>query len=146
PIQSGVWTEHGIVGPEEGPDENAAAEPAGSTPAGNMDGEKAGQERDDNAIGMKLVWCPPGKFTMGGFKGEGAPPGWKASVEVSLSSGFWLGKYEVTQSQWTQLGTPLLWKGQANVREGDDFPATYLSWENAMAFCAKLTARERAAG
>jgi len=32
------------------------------------------------------------------------------------------------------------------VKEGDNFPATYLSWENAMAFCAKLTARERKAG
>ncbi len=38
------------------------------------------------------------------------------------------------------------WKGKANVIEGDDVAASYVSWTNAMEFCRKLTEKERAAG
>ncbi|MFN5529452.1 MAG: protein kinase domain-containing protein, partial [Planctomycetaceae bacterium] len=29
------------------------------------EGSQAGEERDDNGLKMKFVWCPPGQFTMG---------------------------------------------------------------------------------
>ncbi|MFN0051940.1 MAG: hypothetical protein ACKV0T_07095 [Planctomycetales bacterium] len=34
-------------------------------PANSMLGEQAGQEREDNGLKMKFVWCPPGGFEMG---------------------------------------------------------------------------------
>jgi sulfatase modifying factor 1 len=38
------------------------------------------------------------------------------------------------------------WKGQEFTKEGADFPATYVSWDTATAFCRKLTEQERQAG
>jgi formylglycine-generating enzyme required for sulfatase activity len=60
-------------------------------------GSKAGDERD--VAGVKLCWCPPGKFTMGSPPGE--PERWPCEdqVEVALTRGFWAGKYEVTKGQ-----------------------------------------------
>ena len=34
------------------------------------------------------------------------------------------------------------WKGEDYVREGDDYPAVYVSWDDAAAFCKKLSAME----
>ena len=31
---------------------------------------RAGQRRDDNGLGMKFCWCPPGTFHMGGVAGR----------------------------------------------------------------------------
>ncbi len=52
---------------------------------------------------MAMVWCPPGKFMMGSPASEpGRQPFGpnEAQHEVTLTQGFWLGKYEVTQRQW----------------------------------------------
>src|SRR5262245_65467182 len=58
-------------------------------------GRKAGEERE--VAGMKLCWCPPGKFTMGSPPGEPERRPGEDQVEVTLSRGFWTGKYEVTR-------------------------------------------------
>jgi formylglycine-generating enzyme required for sulfatase activity len=58
-------------------------------------GSKAGDERE--VAGIKLCWCPPGKFVMGS-------PASEDQVEVTLSKEFWTGKYEVTQGQWKRVG------------------------------------------
>ena len=34
------------------------------------------------------------------------------------------------------------WKGKSLVQEGDDYAATYVSWQNAVAFCQKLSSRD----
>src|SRR5262245_25783640 len=60
--------------------------------ADSMLGEEAGQVRDDNAIKMKFVWCPPGVFIMGDTD-EGTTRG-------VMTRGYWLGRYEVTQAEW----------------------------------------------
>jgi formylglycine-generating enzyme required for sulfatase activity len=65
---------------------------------------------------------------------------------VLLTRGYWLGKHEVTQSQWRTMMATTPWQGQARVMEGDNSPASYISWEDAMAFCQKLTQQERESG
>jgi formylglycine-generating enzyme required for sulfatase activity len=48
-----------------------------------------------NAIGMEFVWIPPGSFKMGsetGLEDE------KPVHRVTISEGFYMGKYEVTQA------------------------------------------------
>src|SRR5205823_14677013 len=116
-VTSGVWTDEGIVGPEqkpyEGTEETPNAQPqADNRPPQNVQGERAGQERDDNELKMKFVWCPPGEFTMGSL--DGAATLRIEPVEAALTEGFWMGKYEVTQSEWARLKTTALWKGQKN--------------------------------
>ncbi len=125
---------------ESKPDEPDKAKNSASD---SMLGKEPGQVRDDNGLKMKLVWCPPGTFTMGSPKSEANRGDDEDPVEVTLTKGFWLGKYEVTQSEWTQVMSIEPWKGE---REGDDIPATHICWDDAMEFCRKLTERERKAG
>jgi len=67
-------------------------------------------------------------------------------VLVTLTKGFWLGKHGVTQGEWHRLMHTTPWSGKADVKNGDDYPASYVSWEDAMEFCEKLTAEEHCAG
>src|ERR1700720_2386912 len=62
---------------------------------------KAGDERE--VAGVKLCWCPPGKFTMGSPPNEPERRPGEDQVEVTLSGGFWAGKYEVTQGDWKRV-------------------------------------------
>jgi formylglycine-generating enzyme required for sulfatase activity len=72
---------------------------------------------------------------------------------VTLTQGYWLGRTEVTQKQWASLmGSSIRsLRSKAGgtrgmVGEGDDYPVYYVSWDDAMQFCRKLTERERSAG
>ena len=121
------------------------------TPAANpMNGKEPGQVRDDNVLKMKLVWCPPGSFTMGSPATEvdvaGKHRDDENQVQVKLTNGFWLGKYEVTQAEWKQVMQTEPWEGQGLTEEGDEFPATWVCWNDATDFCRTLTEQERKAG
>jgi formylglycine-generating enzyme required for sulfatase activity len=72
---------------------------------------------------------------------------WKVTpVKVFLTKGYWLAKFEVTQSEWKKLMATEPWKGQLFAKEGDDIPATCVAWDEAMEFCRTLTKQERKAG
>ncbi len=137
------------------PDESPA--PA----ADSMVGKKPGQVRDDNGLKMKLVWCPPGVVTMEQIEtveepvttedeDEAAPKTRRVEkitpVRVLLTSGYWLGIYEVTQAEWKQVMKTEPWKGQQYTKEGPDYPATFVNWHDATDFCSKLTEQEHQAG
>src|SRR5881396_463649 len=62
---------------------------------------KAGDEREIG--GVKLCWCPPGKFLMGSPPNEPERRPGEDQVEVTLTKGFWMGKYETTQGQWKRV-------------------------------------------
>ena len=64
-------------------------------------GVKPGEERE--VEGTRLCWCPPGRFVMGSPPAERGRRPDEAQVEVTLSRGFWTGKWEVTQGQWKRL-------------------------------------------
>ena len=53
-----------------------------------------------------------------------------------------LGKTVVTQSQWREVMGTEPWKGQLYVMEDDDYPAVYVSWDDAVVFCKKLSEKE----
>ena len=93
---------------------------------------------------LELLWVEPGTFLMGSAPGE--PERNKAEgppVRVTLSRGFWLGKTEVTQAQYEAI---MGVNPSTFVAAGKDAPVERVSWIDAMAFCRKLTERERAAG
>src|SRR5262249_46887058 len=78
-------------------------------PAGNDDrprtdsffGSRGGNERE--VAHVKLRWCPPGRFRMGSPPDEPERRPDEGQVEVTLTKGFWMGQYEVTQGQWKRV-------------------------------------------
>src|SRR5690349_1348632 len=64
-------------------------------------GSKAGDERD--VARVKLCWCPPGRFQMGSPRGETERRLDERQVEVTLTRGIWMGKFEMTQGQWKKV-------------------------------------------
>jgi formylglycine-generating enzyme required for sulfatase activity len=105
-------------------------------------GSNAGEEREVAAL--KLCWCPPGRFRMGSPPDEPERRPDEAQVEVTLTKGFWVGKYEVTQGQWQRVMGAF--PHQQPPGEGDDFPVVEVNYGEAEAFCHKLTERARQSG
>ncbi|MCK5805321.1 MAG: formylglycine-generating enzyme family protein [Lentisphaeria bacterium] len=91
-----------------------------------------------NILGMQFVEVPAGSFRMGSNDGE---PDEKPVHEVRISHPFWMGKHEVTQAEYEKLAgkNPSRFKGTRN-------PVEMVSWNDAVAFCEKLTERERSSG
>ena len=60
-------------------------------------------------------------------------------VEVTLTKGFWTGKYEVTQGQWKRVVGKLPGELTAAGGQGDDLPVYNVNYAEAEGFCLKLT-------
>src|SRR5690606_15589293 len=94
----------------------------------------------------------PGQFTMGSPKSEKGRYTNEEQGKVTLTRGFWLGKYEVTQAEYVHLKNSSYFSpdggGKARVAGLDTsaFPMEQVSWNDAMEFCRKLTDRERREG
>jgi formylglycine-generating enzyme required for sulfatase activity len=109
-----------------------------------------------NSLGMKLVLIPRGKFMMGSPPDEKERETLEEQHEVQISKSFYLGVYEVTQAEYQKVmgSNPSFFSatggGKAKVAGLDTsrFPVESVSWENAVTFCAKLSAlpAERVAG
>jgi len=87
---------------------------------------------------MAFVWIEPGTFTMGSPSSE--PGRWDdegPQHEVTISRGFYLGKFEVTQGQWQAVMGTRPWAGESYVRENPNHPAVYISWNDVQAFIQK---------
>jgi formylglycine-generating enzyme required for sulfatase activity len=110
-----------------------------------MLGKEPGQVRNDNGLQMKFIWCPAGRFRMGSPETETPRKSNEAQVNVILTRGFWIGKFEVTRSEWKQIMATEPWEGKSITEEGDDYPAVWVNQQDAMEFCRKLTNLERMA-
>ena len=90
-------------------------------------------------VHLTLVWVAPGRFVMGSIQSEtGHEEDESPRRSVTISRGFHLGKYEVTQGQWLGLMGSEPWSGRQLVREDPDNPAVYVSWDDAQAFVSRL--------
>ena len=95
-----------------------------------------------NSIGMKFRLIPAGEFTMGSPESEPDRDDDEKQHRVEISRPFYLGKYEVTQGEWKSVMGTEPWKGEDFVKEGADYAASYVSWEDAVSFCEKLSKRD----
>jgi formylglycine-generating enzyme required for sulfatase activity len=100
-----------------------------------------------------MVWIPAGEFLMGPRPGDGALPFVGAAdptpVSVSLTEGFFMGRYEVTQEGFLGLMTGKTTNfvfhhdGVWGTNRGR--PMENITWSDATNYCRLLTQQERAA-
>ena len=98
-----------------------------------VDGPKATEPKNHdfvNSIGMKFVWIPPGSFMMGSPKGEKERIFKETQHKVTLTKGFYIGVYTVTQEQWQEVmgNNPSNFKGEKNL------PVENLFWDDCQEF------------
>ncbi len=82
-------------------------------------------------VKLEMVWIEPGSFMMGSPEDE-------TQHRVTLTKGYWLGKYEVTQAQWEAV------MGRGNIPskfKGPDLPVESVSWDDCKGFVQKLNAK-----
>ncbi len=123
----------------------------------------------DKSSGIEMLLVPPGKFVMGMSPGDTqAVDNEKPAHEVTLTQPFYLGRTEVTQTQWVKV----VGKNPSNFHSGSDrdsmiqklmnegltkseaeakaaqestdidaLPVESVSWNNCQQFCAKTNLR-----
>ena len=94
-------------------------------------------------VPLEMVWIEPGSFIMGqGIQevtivdNEVAPQ--MTPREVTISQGFYLGKYEITQEQWQAVMGTAPWSSVPNDYQGPRHPAIGITWYDAQAFAQRL--------
>ena len=91
-----------------------------------------------NSIGMKLKLIPAGEFMMGSPESEKSRSSNEGPVHrVKITKPYYLGVHEVTQGQYEKVmgKNPSNFKGSTN-------PVENVSWNDAVEFCKKLSAKE----
>jgi len=100
---------------------------------------------------IEMVWIEPGTFVMGlteaqeeTLQSKGIWGDWFENEHpvhsVTITQGYWLGKYEITQGQWESVMGTRPWAGQSYVQESPNNPAVYISWEDMQALVDSLAA------
>jgi formylglycine-generating enzyme required for sulfatase activity len=130
----------------------SVADAAGNTATANRTVTVVGNRSVDlNAtVPMDMLWVPAGTFTMGSPTTEaGREADREDEHNVTLTKGFYLGKYEVTQAQYEAVmvgntnglnAKPSEWPNNPNR------PVEKVSWDDAQVFLTRLNAAEQAAG
>jgi formylglycine-generating enzyme required for sulfatase activity len=95
-----------------------------------------------NTLDMTFKEIPAGTFTMGSPEGEEDREDDETQHKVTISKAFYMQTTEVTQEQWKALMGTEPWQGERYVKEGPDYVATYVSWDDAVAYCKKLSEKE----
>lgn len=92
-----------------------------------------------NTIGMKFVLIPPGEFLMGSPDDDRHGSAEKPQHRVRITKPFYLGVYEVTQLEFARMmrANPSNFKG--NMKR----PVEQVTWNDAVEFCRRLSAKER---
>jgi formylglycine-generating enzyme required for sulfatase activity len=89
---------------------------------------------------IKMIYIPAGAFqrkwtAAGRETGEDK----KSMRLISISKGFWLGKFQITQGQWEIITG----NNPAYFKQGAEFPVEQVSWLDIQEFLERLDARSR---
>ena len=88
-----------------------------------------------------MVPIPAGMFMMGSIAAAGLPYYGDSSTQpvrqVTISTPFWMGQYEVTQAEYQAL-----MGSNPSIFQGASLPVENLSWHQARAYCAALTTQQ----
>jgi len=95
-----------------------------------------------NTLDMTFNNIPAGTFTMGSPETEKDRKVDETQHKVTITKRFYMQTTEVTQGQWKAVMGTEPWKGKKVVQEGTDYAASYVSWDDAIAYCKKLSEAE----
>jgi hypothetical protein len=112
---------------------------------------------------IDLVDIPAGSFMMGSPEDEKDRSDYENQVAVRITKPFRMGRTVITQGQWRAVMGSEPWRRDHHVVAvdyiydcqpgglkkkhcGDDFPAVYVNWDDAVLFCETLTGLERETG
>jgi len=93
-----------------------------------------------NSIGMDLVRLPGGRFVMGSSDAESGREDNEEPHVVQLSRSFLISSTETTCGQYRQVMGAL---PKECVGREDDMPVEFVTWDNAVEFCRRLSQIER---
>ena len=111
-----------------------------SPPDRFVPGRKAGDEWV-NPLGMVFCWCPPGKYTAGSPVGTPGRFDNEDQREVVIKEGFWIGKYELTDSQLLRN------RSLRSIATQKNHPVNMLHWDDGSRMVVRtLTEQQRKAG
>ena len=98
---------------------------------------KPGDAKTNAKDGLRYIWVPPGKFTMGCSSGDAECYGdEKPAYSVTLTKGFWLGETEVPQAAYQRVTG----KNPSNFK-GPTLPVEQVTWIEANAYCGAIGGR-----
>lgn len=108
------------------------------TPDGDQTDKEFKIELADG-VTMDFVYIPPGKFIMGGDRAQkqGDILADTPKHEITLTRGFYLGKYEMTQSQYAAV----MAKEQGSSAKGPDHPVDGVKPSRALLLCDTLSSK-----
>ncbi len=87
-----------------------------------------------DGVDMTFVWVPEGSFYMGSIDNEPHSQSHERPRHlVTLTQGFWMGKYEVTQEQWLHI-----MGNNPSHFQGDNLPVENVSWNDAQQLITEL--------
>ena len=91
-----------------------------------------------NTLGAEFAWIPPGTFQMGSPESEEGRESHERQHEVTISAGFWMGRYEVTEAEWEAvMGTNPAFPGCSAY-----CPVNNISGSDIQEFIRRLNQRE----
>lgn len=85
--------------------------------------------------GIEFVWIPAGRFRMGSMPAETGRDQDEYPHVVTLTNGFWLSRYEITQAQWAAA---METAPSATTNNDGDYPIRNISWLECMEFVRRL--------
>ena len=91
---------------------------------------------------IEIVSLAAGTFLMGSPATEGGRNSDEEQHEVTLTSGFYMGKFEVTQGEWKAVMGTLPSLVNASHMIGDEYPVYGTSWYDSIVFCNRLSIKE----
>ena len=90
-------------------------------------------------LAMDFVWIESGTFAMGAPPGESGRSSDEGPVhQMEVDTGFYLGKYEVTQQQWVAVIGTRPWTGDVYALNSASCPAVNISWLDVHEFIGRL--------
>ena len=86
---------------------------------------------------LSFIWVKPGTFLMGSPLDEPGRSKYddEPAFNVTITKGYWLTQYEITNSQWFRVMKNLPYSLS---KENINWPVTEISWYEASSFCEKL--------